>query len=74
MVHCSYSPGYSCRYGPLQLWSSTHMGYIVNKLEVVIGLEVGIWLRVGIGLGVEVGFKGDIQSLYKTRSVKCTSS
>ena len=40
-------------YGPLQLWSSTHMAHILNELGVDIG--VGIRLGVGIGLGVGVG-------------------
>ena len=62
MVQGTYDPLLS-RYGPLQLWSSTHMGHILNGLVVdigvVIGFKVGIGLMVGIrlrvGIGVEVG-------------------
>ena len=52
MVQGTYGPLPS-RYGPLQLWSSTHMGHILNGLvvdeRVVIGFKVVIWLRVGFG-------------------------
>ena len=45
MVQGTYGPLPS-RYGPLQLWSSTHMGHILNGLgvhiEAVIGFKVGI--------------------------------
>ena len=35
MVQGTYWPLPSC-YGPLQLWSSTHMGHILNELGVDI--------------------------------------
>ena len=43
MVQGTYGPLPS-RYGPLQLWSSTHMGHILNELGVDIGLKVEIGL------------------------------
>ena len=62
MVQGTYGPLPS-RYGPLQLWSSTHMGHILNGLVVDIrvvigfkvGIGVGIWLGVGIRLGLGIG-------------------
>ena len=55
MVQGTYGPLPS-RYGPLQLWSSTHMGHILNGLgvhiEAVIGFKVGIGLRVGVSAEV----------------------
>ena len=51
MVQVTYGPLPS-RYGPLQLWSRTHMDHIINELGVDIlvylGLQVGIVL-IGIG-------------------------
>ena len=41
------------RYGPLQLWSSTHMGHSINGLG--LGIELGVGVGVGIGIRVGVG-------------------
>ena len=70
MGHYSYGPRYlwaTTKLCPLQPWSSTHMGRILNELRVdivvVIGFKVGlglgvrIGLELGIGLGVGIGFR-----------------
>ena len=52
MGHCSYGQGLNTyrpppsHYGPLQLWSITHMGHILNELGIVIIMVKGMnWVR-----------------------------
>ena len=51
MVQGIYGPVPSC-YGPLQLWSSTHMGHMLNELGLDIGLRIGLGIGIGLGLGI----------------------